>query len=174
MKTIIKLILPCFAVLLGIYTCEKEGTLTGSPSGKLNSSTGCNIFKSTAEAEHMADTLCCMEYSYNAENDKLQLKHINAGFNCCPEEIKGEVSFVNDTVIIKESERDGLCDCLCLYDLNYTLTGIRKKTYTICFIEPYAGDQEKLNVSIDLTKNSGGLTCVVRKKYPWGQFIEGL
>jgi hypothetical protein len=172
MKTIYKLILPCLAVLLGIYTCENEGALPGLPSGMLNKSSGCNVFKSTDDAEHMADTLCCVEYSYDDENDKLLLKHINAGFNCCPEEIKGKVSIINDSVIIKESEKDGLCDCLCLFDLDYTLTGIRKKTYTICFIEPYAGDQDKLKVSIDLTKNTEGSCCVVRKKYPWGQYNE--
>lgn len=172
MKAILQLMLPCLAVLLGIYTCEKERALTGLPSGELVNSTDCNDFKSTAEAEHISDTLCCIEFSYDAEDEKLQLKHINAGFNCCPEKIKGEISFENDSVIIKESEKDGLCDCLCLYDLDYTLSGISKKTYTICFIEPYAGDQEKLNVCIDLTKNTEGSYCLVRKNYPWGQYIE--
>ena len=168
MKTIIKLILPSLALLLGIYTCETEKVKPGNPSGSLEEISGCNDFKSTTVNENTADTLSCIEYSYDAANERLLLKHCNAGFNCCPEKIYGKVSFNQDTIFIKESEKDGMCDCLCLYDLEFELSGISEKMYAIRLIEPYAADQEEINGSIDLTESATGCFCVVRKKYPWG------
>jgi len=168
MKPILQLILPCLALLLGIYTCEQEKSSTGLPYGSLDQISECKEFKSTAVWEGTADSLSCIEYSYDAENSQLLLKHVNAGFNCCPGKIYGDVRFVNDTIIIKESEKDGMCDCLCLYDLEFKLTGISEKVYAVRLNELYAGDQEKFTISIDLAVNTSGSFCIVRKEYPWG------
>ena len=168
MKTARYFILPCLALLLFINACETEKSSVDLQSGKLSKISGCGKLKSSLIEEDTADSLSCIEYSYDAENKKLLLKHINAGFNCCPEKIYGDVGFVDDSVIIQESEKDGLCDCNCLYNLEFELTGISKKAYVVCLIEPYAGDQEEIAIRIDLTENTQGSYCVVRKGYPWG------
>ncbi len=168
MKTAFKLILPCLALLLGIYTCEMEKVTGGQSSGSLVKSSECKEFKSTLYGENPADTLSCLEYAYDVENEKLIIKHLNAGFNCCPVKILGKISFDHDTIIIKESEKDGLCDCLCLYDLEYNLSGISEKQYTVRLIEPYRSDQEEFKVVFDLAASAEGSFCLTRKRYPWG------
>jgi hypothetical protein len=168
MKLIRKLILPILAVLFGIYTCEKEKTSTGLQSGKLDKISDCKELKSIAIWEDTADTLSCIEYFYNAENKKLILKHVNAGFNCCPEKIYSDITFADDSIIIIESEKIPACDCNCLYDLEFEFTGISEKVYAVRLLEPYIRDEEEINVSIDLAENDTGSFCVIRKGYPWG------
>jgi hypothetical protein len=152
------------------YSCEKGGqTITGL-SGKLTSHTGCKSFKSTGLESDTPDTLSCVEYTLNEAENKLIIKHINSGFNCCPESLYCDIELKSDTIYIHEHETDGLCDCLCLFDLDIEITGVDAKKYQVVFIEPYALDQAELEFEADLTNNPSGSFCITRKKYPWGEF----
>jgi hypothetical protein len=100
----------------------------------------------------------------------LIFKHINAGFNCCPEGFYCNVSLKNDTIVIEEFENSSLCDCNCLFDLDIEVKGVETKTYQIKFIEPYCGDQAKLEFPVNLAVLKDGIFCVTRTRYPWGIF----
>ena len=166
MKTII-----LTALLSGLllFSCEEEKEKQLVLAGTLINNTNCkDNFKSAPGNKITADSLSCIDYSYN--KIKLTIKHINAGFNCCPEKLYCNISLVSDTIIIQEFEKSALCDCNCLYDLDIEISGVETKKYILKLIEPYCGNQEKLIFEIDLTRETEGLYCVTRKQYPWGIF----
>ncbi len=170
MKTVFYLMLPLFILTCFASSCEKE---QGPVSGKITNYSDCKGLKSLsadlAQSDvSQSDTLSCIDYIFEAAESKLLLKHINAGFNCCPQKLYCETSLLGDTIIVKESEKSALCDCNCLYDLDIELLGVLPRTYFIKIIEPYAGDEEKLYFSVSLDQNSQGSYCVTRKRYPWG------
>lgn len=158
------------ATLVISYSCEKGDQTVAGLSGKLTAHTGCKAFKSTGLESVTPDTLSCVEYAFNEADTKLIIKHINAGFNCCPESLYCDIGLKSDTIYIHEHEKDGLCDCLCLFDLDIEITGVEAKKYQVVFTEPYALDQAELEFEADLKQNPTGLVCIVRKMYPWGVF----
>jgi hypothetical protein len=148
--------------------CEKESKTCTDLSGKLTSHSGCKNKKSATMESETADTLSCVNYSFDPSTNKLLMKHINAGFNCCPESLYCEITLKNDTIIVQEHETDGMCDCDCLFDLDIELINVEAEKYQVQFKEPYAMDQEELQFEMDLTKDANGSFCVIRKQYPWG------
>ena len=150
------------------YSCEKNQVNNSDITGKLIKNTDCKTFKSANIDSVDSDTLSCILYSFDPSVNKLILKHVNAGFNCCPESLYCTVSLNNDTIIIQEFEKESLCRCNCLYDLDIELNGVESKTYYIKIIEPYAINEEKLNFELDLDYSNEGSYCVTRKHYTWG------
>jgi len=156
-----------FVIGFFIFGCKEETTDPQQLiTGQLIKRTSCkDNFKSASKIT--PDSLSCIDYYFDGEN-KLTIKHINAGFNCCPESLWCKVSVKNDSIIVQEFEKSALCDYNCLYDLDMGVTGVAAKKYLLKFIEPYCGEQEKLIFEIDLTNIKKGLFCVTRKQYPWG------
>jgi hypothetical protein len=95
------------------------------------------------------------------------LKHVNAGFNCCPV-LDTDVSIDNGVIKIVETETEGLCDCYCLFDLHYMIVNLPPGEYTISVDEHYEepGD-EKLEFTVDLMETPSGIYCVERNHSPW-------
>ncbi|MEA1875676.1 MAG: hypothetical protein U9N86_02315 [Bacteroidota bacterium] len=156
-----------FFVLL--YGCTKDQPRDWpNPAVSLEEVGGCKDFRPKAESDYPNNTACLL-FDYDGDSI-LTLTHINAGFNCCPEEFFVNVDFRNDTIFILESERDGLCDCDCLYDLHFTIQPIPPGIYFISVDEPYVRQAEdpKLEDQVDLTKAGSGAFCVSRSHYPWG------
>jgi len=154
--------------LAGSCNNKEETTVSSGISGSLTNHSECKNFKSGDLKFVEADTFSCVHYLFDNVSHKLTMNHINAGFNCCPESLTCIVSENNDTIIIREKEKEQGCDCNCLFDLDIELTGIDKKNYFVKFIEPYAEAQVQLVFEMDLTANVEGEYCVTRKGYPWG------
>jgi hypothetical protein len=109
----------------------------------------------------------CLEYWYVGGN-VLGLRHVNAGFNCCPT-IDTHIHVVGDTITIEEIEIEGLCACLCLFDVEYEIQGLPPAVYHVVVLEPYRPDTDPvLEFTMDLTSSSSGRYCVERSEYPWG------
>ena len=172
MKAKVIFILIVLTVIIFFDGCEKEKENQTSTdfSGKLTSYSACKNFKSTQTEFDTPDTLCCVDYSFDASANKLIINHINSGFNCCPEILYCTIALKSDTIIIQEDEKEAGCNCLCLFDLDMEITGVESKKYQVKLIEPYTGDQEKLEFEMDLIKDKSGSVCVVRKNYPWGVY----
>jgi len=153
-----------------VSACEHDKDNPQSVSGKLISNSACKSSLADADTAYLFDSLSCAEYSYNDSSKTLSVKHINAGFNCCPGTIQCEISVRNDSILIRESETAMLCNCDCLYDLNIEVYGVDPKNYVIRFIEPYCGEQEQLIFAADLASQASGSHCVRRTQYPWGLF----
>ncbi len=160
-------------ITIAIMSCEKESNTANLPlfSGQIVAHSECKYdTKSTSSLSETPDSLSCVEYSFNNDSHKLILKHINAGFNCCPGELKLNPILKNDTIIIEESESESACNCNCIFDLDIEIEGVAAKKYQLRFIEPYVGEQEKLNFEIDLSQSASGSFCATRKQYPWGLY----
>lgn len=153
-----------------LVSCEEstDDGVSGPIEGEVISYTDCKEFKSALQPEDYNSSTSCVTYTYNSGNKKLSLKHINAGFNCCPGVLYCNIQVSGDSIIITEFEEAAQCYCNCLVDLNIEVTGVETKDYIIKFDEPYSGDQQKLIFGIDLSKVSSGEHCVNRDTYPWG------
>ena len=149
---------------------DYEGDPQFEISGRLISNTGCKDIESGNLKNSTPDTVSCINYTFDVTTNELILKHINAGFNCCPDSLFCDISLDNDTIIIREFEKESLCDCNCLFDLDIKLEGVDSKRYYIKIIEPYVGDEEKLYFELDLVNNHEGSYCVNRNHYPWVEY----
>jgi hypothetical protein len=163
-RTIFLLLIGSF-LGLSIFSCEKENQTV---TGKIISDSGCKTSKSYNNTVNTPDSLSCINYVYEKSGAKLFMKHVNAGFNCCPEKLFCVVNMSGDTIIIKEYEKSSMCDCNCLYDLELEITGVSATQYKVKFIEPYSGNQEKIIFEMDLANHPESSFCVIRKQYPWG------
>jgi len=159
MKTLNQIITLLILVLLG---CNREVL---QPGITLDASSDCkSILKSGMGIPGNQD---CIQYSF--QDNRLVIKHINAGFNCCPEGFKVSLAVKGDTLIITEEENSSLCDCNCLFDLDYTLTDIDKDSWWIRVVEPYVQGQgqDLILFEANLRKDTSGLVCFERTTYPW-------
>ncbi len=167
-----KLLIPAVTIMIIAmiaFACNKDENPSGEITGGLTWNSECkDNLKSSTTVSTTSDSLSCVEFHYNESTGKLTLKHINAGFNCCPGEITCTVSTNNDSIIIQEYEEAPLCSCNCLFDLDIEVNNVERNKYILKFIEPYVGNQEELIFEIDLIKDSEGLHCVTRLQYPWG------
>jgi hypothetical protein len=110
----------------------------------------------------------CVEYIYNDSEKELFLRHLSAGFNCCPGNLYYVAEYSGDTLVIQAFESEAGCFCLCLYDLDIRVTGVDKYTTYIKIIEPYSHDQDKLYFKVNFSVESMGEYCADRTQYPWG------
>lgn len=109
----------------------------------------------------------CVEYQYDGVN-RLTLKHINAGFNCCPGEIHADISIDKGVIWVVESEAQAMCNCTCLYDLDFEINNLGTGEYVISIVEPYLDSHnEKLEFLLDLSSSMEGSYCVDREGEPW-------
>jgi hypothetical protein len=151
---------------LGPVACDREES--DIPAISLVGSSACKNHGLKTANDQSSDQ-DCIRYSW-VTGDSLIIKHVNAGFNCCPEGFRVELKVAGDTLIISENENSNMCDCSCLFDLDYKLSGIGKDTWYIRIEEPYArqpGDK-KILFKAELKMDSEGEFCVTRTGYPWG------
>jgi len=166
----------CVTVCMGLVTisgCKKSAEAQLIPAGALLETTDCKEF--LANTSGQLDEFApgqeddCIEYQYNGANT-LILRHINAGFNCCPGEITAEIDFNNSLITITEREEKQDCRCLCLFDLDYEVINLAPGVYTLRIIEPYVeGGDQVLEVTLELLSATSDSHCLQRNYYPWGQ-----
>jgi hypothetical protein len=137
------------------------------PTGILIGYHGCKQFQKGTALHTTPPDQDCIEYQYDGEG-LLQLKHVNAGFNCCPE-IAADITIENNIITIKEIEISGECYCLCLFDVDYEIRNLPPGEYTIIVTEPYVQEgDEILEFTVDLSSSPSGSPCVYRDYWPWG------
>jgi hypothetical protein len=168
MKAYVNVALLSVAAFLLIASCndEKDPVINGI-KGNLVHNSECKNYNSNDLKFDLADTLSCVHFTYVTLNHIVIMNHFNAGFNCCPAGLRCEVSTKEDTIIIREFEKEQGCNCNCLFDLDIELNNVDPENYVVKFIEPYAAGQTALIFEMDLTHFTEGEYCVVRKGYPW-------
>jgi hypothetical protein len=159
-------------ILLFTFVGCEENVVTPEthPVGALTNYEGCKTFATTTglEANLLSNTKECIEYEYDGES-RLILKHINAGFNCCPGNIETTISITGNMIVIEDREKEQGCFCQCLFDLYYEILELGQGEYTIAITGPYIQDtDERLLVNVQLFGPSSGTFCVNRTHYPWG------
>jgi hypothetical protein len=113
----------------------------------------------------------CVFWEYDGQS-VLSIHHKNAGFNCCPLEQFAElVSFSNGVLVMAEDEilEGGWgCECLCLFDVDYSVKRLPPGEYTIRIIGMYLYGNPPLEFTVSLTDSpSDGSHCITRDHYPW-------
>lgn len=153
--------------LMGLTSVCTSPTGPG-PAGRLVGRTDCKGSGVVPAGPAPVSSQECVEYDYDGRS-LLRLKHVNAGFNCCPDTISADIDVSGRTVRIEETESSSLCDCSCLYDLSYEITALPPGTYRLEVIGPYQPDSDPpLTFQIDLGRAASGSYCVERTRYPWG------
>ncbi len=141
------------------------------PVGELVGWTGCKG-STGLSAPPMADARAagteCVEYEYDGRS-VLRLKHVDAGFNCCPGTISADIDIDGREILITERESSSLCDCSCLFDVNYEIVAVAPGTYRITVVGPYQNETDPpLEFRVELSRAASGSYCVERTHYPWG------
>ena len=158
----------------GLIACgDNESGITRTdgitPKGKLTNATECKKFETNQFLIAGSTSESCVEYGYDEGNGILRLRHINAGFNCCPGELLADITVENGVITVSEKESEAACNCNCLYDLDFEIENIAVGTYRIVFLEPYrAQGDEELDFFANLGAAPSGTNCVPRHSYPWG------
>lgn len=153
-----------------IPACEDDGSPSGvgpqKPFGILLHHSDCKTNAESGPAAEAHPNTDCVEWSYS-QDGTLALRHVNAGFNCCPFMITADFTITEDEITIVEHEARAQCRCLCLYDIDYKIVQLPAGIYTIRFIEPYLLGDPALSVRVGLSSNPAGSFCVDRTHYPW-------
>lgn len=157
LKNIVILLVTVGSLVL-IPGCKKSAVFSPEDAvGRLLNYEGCKTIQANRNSH--GDLLTpgvqeCFEYEFDGENTLL-IKHSNAVFNCCPENIVANIEFIGHIIYIEEREINGICNCLCHYDLYYRLDNITPGVYTIRI--KYAG--RILEYSINLNSSRSGSRC---------------
>ena len=142
------------------------------PLANITNFNGCKTFDVGNRNDTIPSDMDCILYQYDGEGI-LSIEHINAGFNCCPDNIIADISIEENIITILENETFsdtlGGCYCLCLFDVDYEIINLPPGEYTIqviglCLME---GD-DSLVFTVDLNSTPEGDFCVYRDHYPWG------
>jgi len=135
--------------------------------------TGENLASTDSRTPYDLD---CLKWEYDGESF-LEVRHVNAGFNCVPE-IEATMSLdpgsvpggPSGTIEIFEHEISGIADCLCLFELEYTLSELPPGTYRVEVSEdPGCLDEgdAPLEFTLELHSAEADSFCVGRDHYPW-------
>lgn len=152
--------------LLGACKEENGHNAQHAIDGKVVHYTGCK--NSREFTMNTPDSLSCVEYMYNANTQVLNLKHVNAGFNCGSDVISCNITLQNDTIIVEEIEQGEVANCLCLFDLNIVINNIYTQSYVLKFVEPLVNiNKPALIFPINLAQQTSGTYCITRTYYPW-------
>ena len=147
---------------LGLPYCPGH---EGGPYGYLYDRTDCHLVEGSA-----ATGETCLRWSYDGQG-VLSLTHENASLNCCPLPTL-TIEALGDTLFVSESD-SGLCDCNCLYDIEYNVAHLPVGRYRLVVQEAVSSGGLPLEVWIDLTQSPTGSFCVERTQYPWGTTPSG-
>ena len=148
------------------------GSGGSGPGGTVDGYTGCKELTGTGEppSAFSPDSLCVVVYSHPS-GGRLEILQVNTAYNCCVDSLGADFDITEGTITITglEYPPGGLCDCICLYDVHYTINDIAPALYTIRFVDPYRPEgQEQLEIEVDASLEGSWSNCVHREGYPWG------
>jgi len=162
------LMLLAMAALAG---CTESSPTNPDPSGAAGAVvtvSGCNDATMSGGWDGTPPNLDCVYYDYDGLGT-LNLLHANTAFNCCPEEIYAEISIEDGTIVVREFETNGICNCICLYDVGYLIEDLPPGLYQLT-VEGFSlpAGEEPLVCQLELYDMVSGEHCVERTRYPWG------
>jgi hypothetical protein len=127
----------------------------------------CKEFEPFPEPDVVPPHRDCLAYTYNTDFT-LDLKHINAGFNCCPGQFKTTITADDTLITVETVESIHGCRCTCLFDLDYEVKHVAPGIHRIKIIEQCLGEgDEQLDFVVDLSLPTSGISCVERTHTPW-------
>lgn len=138
-----------------------DSTEPNEPSGSLIDASDCKLFLKTDDLPQD-----CIAYDYDGQGT-LTIRHLNTAFNCCPE-YSATVSIQGSTVTVAEVETMGMCDCTCLFDLEFRVTSLPSGQYRLSVSQEYLGPDDPVHTLVlDLGGAVNDEQCFTRDRYPW-------
>jgi len=143
-----------------LFSCENEQEAATGPLNVSNiKHSSCKTFKSLVDKNQD-----CIEYQ-TANDHYLKINRINVAFNCCIDGVDIKTTVDQEQVItIAETDINPACNCLCLYDIEYTIGPLEYGTYILRIIEGYT---DTITVEFEFSATTQGSYCEVREGYPW-------
>ncbi len=140
---------------------------TGEPEGHTVGNTGCKIIMSMPFDDQYPSNWDVIKYTY--ANKTLHLKHINTAFNCCPDSVGGHIAIEDNKIEIDEFELGPVCDCICLFDVEYQIDNLDEDRIQLNLTQLYLDDDAKThNLIISLADSTEGIHKIDRgNHYPW-------
>ena len=106
--------------------------LAGCPYIEEYSNSGCLDNPLLAEAEGDYPWCGNDEIVAVVEGNKIMVTHLNATYNCCPDEIAVTLSSEGNHLKLMEEEiLTTPCDCLCCYNVEAEITGLISSEYIV-------------------------------------------
>jgi hypothetical protein len=146
------------------------GSLGEDPEGRIDDYSGCKTVTGTMLAS-TADSSCVTVHTYPGDGS-MRIFHTNTAYNCCVDALDADFDIDGGIITItgREYPPGGLCDCICLYDVAYSIHNLEPGTYTLRFVEPYLiPGQEQIEITVDLSRVGTWSTCRYREGYPWSE-----
>ena len=149
------------------------GQVGDDPVGMIDDYSGCKHLTATSGSTlpFSPDSSCVVLYNFPADN-LLRIYHINTAYNCCVDALDAHFEFAEGLLPITGIEHPpgGLCDCICLYDVHYSISNYEQGITTIRFVELYLpAGQDQLEITVDLAREGTWALCVPREGYPWDE-----
>jgi hypothetical protein len=143
------------------------------PVGTIDYNSGCKVFDANSPdyIPGSADSACALVIT-DPSSGTMHITLQNTAYNCCVDAIDAEFGFDGNLITItgREHPQGGLCDCICLYDVSYTVSNLAPAVFTITFVEPYLlPGQEPLEIEVDMSVEGAWSACAYRSGYPWGE-----
>jgi len=154
-----------------------------APVGEWHGHSDCLNFDDSRDVVQTPRDLDCLKWEYDG-GGFLSVTHANACFNCGPE-IEATISVgpaplgshgIRGTIRIEEHEISGSYDCICLFDVDYTLSELPVGSYWVEVLEEQRylhPDEEPLEFEMTLIGAGADSFCVQRLYYPWTYDLPG-
>ncbi|MEW6379918.1 MAG: BsuPI-related putative proteinase inhibitor [bacterium] len=123
------------------YSGKDATTITiGEPRIKSFANSGCKTATRGDVSLSLTEELK-FSYSYQQDSGILFLKHTNASFNCCIEEITVTMSIEGQVINVYEEEKlkGSGCRCMCNYDITAEVVDLPAGTYEVNFFNKSSG-----------------------------------
>lgn len=158
MKTLFKLSLFLILIVFIATSCEdKDGANAKILEVKDLTYEGCKEQKNTSDSIEEY-----VEY-YTIDSNYLAFRHVNAIFNCCPEEINIEAKIENSKIFYNSFHMVDGCRCYCLYDTYCKIGPLSFSKYTFKF-NTY-GIDEPIEFTLDFSQATQGKYTIEREDY---------
>jgi len=86
------------------------------------------------------------------DSNYLEVNHINVLFNCCPSIIV-QARVEDGVIICNEIDTLPLCNCMCLFDINYIIGPLEYNQYTFKLLRDYGKDVFEFNIDFNKKTN---------------------
>jgi hypothetical protein len=100
-----------------------------------------------------------LKWKYNKDNKKVTFIDEKAPFNCCGS--RSITAFEEgDLYVLKETEKDGYCDCTCSYSFLIEVPNVNEETINVELRRKSnnSDDATILNTPINLSEGEGAIT----------------
>ncbi len=149
---------------LAIYSCNPTDEPDVIPVIEIKAEFGDCLENNIKVVDDTLETI--IEYTY--QDNVLNIKHLQAGFNCCFDYILVRIEVKDNVIYIKERDINPNCHCLCLRDIYYEIEDIAPGQYQVRVSEPYLPENDaEIIFNVDLKEFTSGSEGFVRTMYPW-------